>query len=118
MLIGVPKEIKNNENRVGLVVAGVKTLVQAGHTVWVERQAGVGCGITDEMYQEAGAEMVDSPKSIFEKSEMIIKVKEPIGPELEDFREGQLLFTFLHLAAVPKAKAHNHKKFPRLKFIN
>ncbi len=101
MIIGVPKEIKNNENRVGLVVAGVKTLVQGGHTVLVERNAGFGCGIGDEEYQAAGAEMVESSKKIFDVSQLIVKVKEPVGLELNYLHEGQILFTFLHLAAVP-----------------
>ncbi|MEK7790780.1 MAG: alanine dehydrogenase, partial [Deltaproteobacteria bacterium] len=101
MIIGVPKEIKNNENRVGLVVAGVKTLVQGGHTVLVERNAGFGCGIGDVEYQAAGAELVVSSKKIFDVSQLIVKVKEPVGLELNYLHEGQILFTFLHLAAVP-----------------
>lgn len=102
MIIGVPKEIKNNENRVGLIAAGVKTLTQGGHTVLVERNAGVGCGIQDEEYKAAGAEMVESAKKIFDTAGLIVKVKEPVGLELNYLREGQLLFTFLHLAAVPE----------------
>lgn len=101
MIIGVPKEVKNNENRVGLVATGVKTLVQGGHTVWVERNAGLGCGISDEEYKAAGAEMVESAKKIFDASQLIVKVKEPVGLELNYLHEGQILFTFLHLAAVP-----------------
>ena len=101
MIIGVPKEIKNNENRVGLVVAGVKTLVQYGHKVLVEKHAGEGCGIQDEAYRQAGAELVDSAKYIFDESDLIVKVKEPVEPELNYVRPNQVLFTFLHLAAVP-----------------
>jgi len=101
MIIGVPKEIKNNENRVGLVVAGVKTLIQHGHKVLVEKNAGMGCGIENEAYRQAGAELIDSAKTIFDESDLIVKVKEPVDPELHYLRSNQVLFTFLHLAAVP-----------------
>src|SRR3989338_10489078 len=101
MIIGVPKEIKNNENRVGLVVAGVKTLIQHGHKVLVEKNAGMGCGIENEAYRQAGAELIDSAKTIFDESDLIVKVKEPVDTELHYLRSNQVLFTFLHLAAVP-----------------
>lgn len=100
MVIGVPKEIKNHENRVGLVVSAVKTLIGLGHTVLIQKNAGVGCGIQDEEYRHAGAVIVDSAKKIYDEAELIVKVKEPIEPETEFLREGQVLFTFLHLAAV------------------
>lgn len=102
MIIGVPKEIKNNENRVGLVIAGVKTLVQHGHTVLIQKQAGIGSGIRDEDYEKAGAVLVDSAKQIYDEAQMIIKVKEPVGPEPNYLHDNQILFTFLHLAAVPE----------------
>ena len=111
MIIGVPKEIKQNEARVGLVVAGVKTLIKAGHRVLIETNAGIGCGIIDNAYKEAGAEIVKSPREIFDSANMIVKVKEPIDRELEYLHENQILFTFLHLAAVPHvAKALIAKK--------
>ena len=102
MIIGVPKEIKNHENRVGLVVGGVKTLVQQGHQVLVQKNAGHGCGILDEEYQQAGATIINDVKKIYDDADMIIKVKEPVDPEVNFLREGQILFTFLHLAAVPE----------------
>jgi len=99
MNIGVPKEIKNKENRVGLVVAGVKALVGAGHKVFVQHSAGVGVGISDEDYRKAGATIVDSAKEVFDKAELVIKVKEPLQDEYPLLREGQILFTYLHLVA-------------------
>lgn len=111
MIIGVPKEIKNNENRVGLVIAGVKTLTQHGHQVLIQKHAGEGCGIPDEAYQEAGASLIDSQEKIWSDADLIVKVKEPVGPELKLLRENQVLFTFLHLAAVPElAKALVERK--------
>jgi alanine dehydrogenase len=99
MIVGVPKEIKNKENRVGMVVAGVRALTTAGHKVIVQKNAGVGAGISDEDYRKAGATISDSPKEIYEKSEMIMKVKEPLPEEYPLLREGQILYTYLHLAA-------------------
>ena len=99
MIIGVPKEIKNKENRVGMVVAGVRALSQAGHKVLIQKNAGVGAGISDEDYRKAGASVIDSAKDIYEKSEMIVKVKEPLPEEFPLLREGQILYTYLHLAA-------------------
>lgn len=99
MLIGVPKEIKTKEFRVGLTPAGVKTLTDAGHKVLVEAGAGLGSGLTDESYLAAGAELSPEKEDIWERAEMVVKVKEPIAPEFPLMREGQLLFTYLHLAA-------------------
>lgn len=99
MLIGVPKEIMNNENRVALTQGGVHELTKAGHTVLVQTGAGIGSGITDEHYRTAGAELVDDPATVWERAEMMLKVKEPVGEELARMRDGQLLFAYLHLAA-------------------
>lgn len=98
MIIGVPKEIKNNENRVGLTPAGVAAYVQAGHTVYVETQAGAGSGFMDQDYAEAGAEILSEAKDVWAKAEMICKVKEPLPAEYPFFREDLILFTYLHLA--------------------
>lgn len=99
MIVGVPKEIKNKENRVSMVVAGVKSLTHAGHTVLVQSGAGLGAGITDQEYVSAGAKIVDGAKEVFAKADMIVKVKEPLPEEYELLREGQILYTYLHLAA-------------------
>ncbi len=99
MIIGVPKEIKNRENRVAIVPGGVKMLVDAGHKVLVEKSAGLGAGIPDEKYQTAGATMVGSAAEIWGSADMIIKVKEPIAQEFPLMRKGQILYTYLHLAA-------------------
>jgi alanine dehydrogenase len=101
MIIGVPKEIKNHEYRVGLTPAAANEFVQHGHTVLVETQAGAGIGFTDEDYTLAGAAIIDSPEAIFAEAEMIIKVKEPQPNECKMLREGQLLYTYLHLAPDP-----------------
>jgi alanine dehydrogenase len=101
MIIGVPKEIKDNEARVGVTPAGVKALTEAGHTVLVETQAGAQSGFPDEEYQHAGAEMVGEAGYVWSKSEMVVKVKEPIEREYVFFREGLVLFTYLHLAPLP-----------------
>lgn len=99
MIVGVPKEIKNKENRVGMVVAGVRALSTAGHKVLIQKNAGVGAGISDEDYRKAGATVLETAKEIYEKSEMIMKVKEPLPEEYPLLREGQILYTYLHLAA-------------------
>jgi len=99
MIVGVPKEIKNKENRVGMVIAGVRALVSNGHSVLVQRNAGIGVGISDEEYQKAGAKIIESPKEIYERADMIVKVKEPLPEEYPLLREGQILYTYLHLAA-------------------
>ncbi|MCL7746609.1 alanine dehydrogenase [Halalkalibacter alkaliphilus] len=106
MLIGVPKEIKNNENRVAMTPASVMTLVQAGHEVIIEKDAGLGSGFEDATYVQAGAEIEADPVAIWEKVDMIMKVKEPLPSEYGYFRKGLILFTYLHLAAEPElAKA-------------
>lgn len=101
MIIGVPKEIKNHEYRVGLTPAAANEFVQHGHTVLVETQAGAGIGFTDEDYSLAGAAIIDSAEAIFAEAEMIVKVKEPQPNECKMLREGQLLYTYLHLAPDP-----------------
>ncbi len=98
MLIGVPKEIKDNEYRVGLVPAGVRTLCDDGHTVYVEHLAGDGSGISDQEYVAAGAKILKQSSDVWARAELVIKVKEPIEPEYGSMRKGQILFTFLHLA--------------------
>ena len=98
MIVGLPKEIKDNEYRVGLTPAGVRAFTDAGHKVIVEKSAGNGSGFDDALYQKAGAEIIDSADDVWAKAEMIVKVKEPIEPEYARMREGQLLFTYLHLA--------------------
>lgn len=99
MRVGVPKEIKSQESRVGLTPAGAKILTTGGHEVLIERSAGEGSGISDDEYRRAGAAIVDSREEIWARGDMIVKVKEPIAPEFNLMREGQLLFTYLHLAA-------------------
>ncbi len=98
MIVGLPKEIKDNEYRVGLTPAGVRALTDAGHQVIVEKSAGGGSGFEDGLYDKAGAEIIDSADDVWAKAQMIVKVKEPIEPEYVRMREGQLLFTYLHLA--------------------
>ena len=102
MIVGVPREIKPQENRVGLVPGSVREVVRAGSTVFVEKGAGLGIGIDDEQYRQAGAEILDSAEEIFDRSELIIKVKEPQPIECRRLREGQTLFTYLHLAPDPQ----------------
>ena len=98
MKIGLPKEIKDNEYRVGLTPAGVQALENAGHELFVQRSAGEGSGFTDEQYVKAGAEILDTADEIWQTGDMIVKVKEPVAPEYPRMRENQLLFTYLHLA--------------------
>lgn len=98
MIIGVPKEIKNSENRVALTPAGVYALVKAGHKVLVEKTAGIGSGITDEEYQAAGAVLINSNVEVYQNAETIVKVKEPLESEYALLQENQVLFTYLHLA--------------------
>lgn len=110
MLVGVPKEIKAQENRVGITPAGVHALVSGGHKVRVEKGAGLGSMITDEEYIAAGAEIVATAKECWD-CEMVVKVKEPLKPEYELFHEGLILFTYLHLAPEPElTKALLEKK--------
>ena len=101
MLIGVPKEIKNHEYRIGLTPAGARELAGHGHQVLVQRGGGTQIGLTDEMYEKAGAEIVDTAEEIFRRADMIIKVKEPQPGESAMLREGQILYTYLHLAPDP-----------------
>ena len=98
MLVGVPKEIKPQENRIGLIPAGVRQLVQHGHKVIIEQGAGTGSGIADEEYIRAGGEIVPTAEDVWGTADMIWKVKEPTAPEYPRIREGQILYTFLHLA--------------------
>ena len=105
MLIGVPKEIKNHEYRIGLTPAGARELAQHGHTVMVQKDGGKAIGLTDDMYAKAGAQIVDSAAEIFARAEMIIKVKEPQPVECAMLREGQVLYTYLHLAPDPDQTA-------------
>ena len=99
MIIGVPREIKDHEFRVSLTPEGVRTLCVAGHTVWVEPAAGKESGFSDEQYRQAGGCLAGSKEQLFNEAELIVKVKEPLPPEYALFRPGQLLFTYLHLAA-------------------
>ncbi|MFP7232703.1 alanine dehydrogenase [Bacillus subtilis] len=101
MIIGVPKEIKNNENRVALTPGGVSQLISNGHRVLVETGAGLGSGFENEAYESAGAEIIADPKQVWD-AEMVMKVKEPLPEEYVYFREGLVLFTYLHLAAEPE----------------
>ena len=98
MKIGIPKEIKNNENRVGMTPAGVSELVKHGHEVYVQATAGLGSGFTDEMYIGVGANILPTIEDVYRISEMIVKVKEPIKPEYGLIRNGQLVFTYFHFA--------------------
>src|SRR6202045_2975174 len=98
MVIGVPKEVKDHESRVGVTPAGVKALVEAGHKVLVEQKAGTLSAMPDDEYQAAGAEIVGSAHDVWRLSEMVVKVKEPVEKEYKHFREGLVLFTYLHLA--------------------
>ena len=102
MLIGVPKEIKNHEYRVGLAPSSVREVISHGHDVQVQANAGEGIGATDDDYRSAGADIIDDPAHIFNKADMIVKVKEPLEPERKLLREDQVLFTYLHLAPDPE----------------
>jgi alanine dehydrogenase len=106
MIIGVPKEIKNNENRVALTPAGTQELVKRGHTVYVQNSAGVGSGFNDEQYAKAGAKMIQSAAEVFNLAEMIMKVKEPVEQEYKLIKKDQLVFTYFHFASYePLTKA-------------
>jgi alanine dehydrogenase len=102
MIVGLPKEIKNNENRVALTPAGAKELILRGHTVYVQKTAGAGSGFSDTDYETAGATLLPTIEDVYKAAEMIIKVKEPIEPEYELVRKGQLLFTYFHFASEEK----------------
>ncbi len=101
MIIGVPGEIKNNENRVALTPAGVVSFLNAGHKVLVEKDAGIGSGFANEDYIAAGAEVIESAANVWAQADMVMKVKEPLESEYKYFRPGLILFTYLHLAAEP-----------------
>ncbi len=102
MIIGIPKEIKDNENRVAVTPSGVAELKKHGHTILVQASAGSGSGFSEEKYAKAGATILPTAAEIFAKAEMIMKVKEPLDAELDMLRPGQILFTYLHLAGVPR----------------
>lgn len=102
MIVGIPKEVKVRESRVAIVPGGVKLLHQAGHEVLIEKNAGLGAGLHDQLYIDAGAEMVGSAQELWSRAEMVMKVKEPIAQEYPLMKKGQILYTFLHLAAVPE----------------
>jgi len=102
MIIGVPKEVKVQEYRIGMIPGGVKSLIGAGHLVLVEKAAGEGSGYHDGEYEAAGAEMVISASEVYERADMIVKVKEPQPPEYEMLKHGQILFCYLHLAPEPE----------------
>ena len=99
MIIGVPKEIKEQEDRIAVTPAGVDGFVRAGHKVYVEKGAGLGAGFPDEDFTALGAEVLPEASMVWEKSDMIMKVKEPLKSEYKYFREGLIIFTYLHLAA-------------------
>ncbi|PYL93665.1 MAG: alanine dehydrogenase [Verrucomicrobia bacterium] len=99
MIIGVPKEIKEQERRIALVPSAAEQLTKRGHTVLVEKNGGIGSGYPDEEYKKAGAEIVDLAQDVFARADMIVKVKEPLPAEFPLLRKGQILFTYLHLAA-------------------
>jgi len=105
MVVGVPKEVKEEEYRVGLVPAGAQALVSEGHQVVVQKGAGIGSGIGDQEYLSAGTEIVESASEVYEKADMIIKVKEPLAQEYDMFRPGQILYAYLHLAPAPELTA-------------
>jgi alanine dehydrogenase len=101
MLIGLPKEIKNHEYRVGMIPNHVKALTNRGHQVWVEHNAGIGSGFTNIQYQDAGARIIEDTAHLWASSDMIVKVKEPIASEYDLMQESQLIYTYFHLAADP-----------------
>lgn len=101
MKVGIPRELKDHEYRVGMTPAGVRALTDAGHHVMVEKDAGEGSGFPDAEYSAMGAEIVETADEVFATAEMVIKVKEPIEPEYARLREGQILYTYLHLAPLP-----------------
>jgi alanine dehydrogenase len=99
MIVGVPKEIKLQEHRIGLTPESVKVLVERNHEVLVENNGGLEAGFTNEDYLQAGAKLISTPEEIFETAELIVKVKEPQLNEVNMIREGQIIYTYLHLAA-------------------
>lgn len=105
MIVGVPTEIKLQEHRVGMTPAGVRTLVEDGHRVLVQRGAGAGSGLGDAQYEQAGATLLDDPAGLYAAAELVVKVKEPLPAEYPLLRSGQFLFTYLHLAPEPQLTA-------------
>ncbi|HIX26531.1 MAG TPA: alanine dehydrogenase [Candidatus Barnesiella excrementigallinarum] len=99
MIVGIPKEIKNNENRVGMTPAGVNELVRRGHVVYVQKDAGLNSGFPDSQYEKVGAKILPAIDDVYAVADMIVKVKEPIEPEYPLIRKGQLLFTYFHFAS-------------------
>ena len=99
MIVGVPREIKQDEYRVGMLPVGAEELTRAGHRVLVERGAGLGSGIVDEQYAEGGAVIVDTAADVWSQADLVVKVKEPLAPEWPQLRPGQLVFTYFHFAA-------------------
>ncbi|MCA9033926.1 MAG: alanine dehydrogenase, partial [Planctomycetaceae bacterium] len=99
MIVGLPREIKADEYRVAMLPIGAEELTLAGHTVLVEKGAGLGSGIPDEQYIEAGAQIIETHEEVFSQSELIVKVKEPLASEWSLLRKGQILFTYFHFAA-------------------
>src|SRR5207253_7025205 len=99
MIVGVPKEIKQDEYRVAMLPVGVEELVRRGHKVLIEAGAGTGSGLPDSDYSQAGAELIEGPGAIFSRADMIVKVKEPQKSEIALIRKGQVVFTYFHLAA-------------------
>lgn len=102
MIIGVPKEIKNGEHRVSLIPSSIKSIVEGGHTVYVQKDAGTAIGFTDSLYEEVGAKIVDSLEEVYVRSEIVVKVKEPQPEEYTMFKTGQTIITYFHLAVEPK----------------
>ena len=102
MIIGVPSEVKNNENRVGLTPSSVQSLVSLGHDVLIQNNAGANIGFLNDQYIAAGAKLIDSAEDVYKSSEMIVKVKEPIPDEYKFLRDDLTLFTYLHLAGDPE----------------
>jgi alanine dehydrogenase len=102
MKVGVPKEIKSDEYRVGMIPVGVEALTRAGHEVFVETQAGVGSGFSDDDYKAVGGKILASAKEVFEAADMLVKVKEPQAAEISMFKPGQIVFTYFHFAASPE----------------
>ena len=102
MIVGVPREVKQDEYRVAMLPVGVEELVRRGHQVLVEKGAGTGSGLADQDYLDQGAEMIEGPAEIFARADMIVKVKEPQEPEWKMMRSGQIMFTYFHFAADEK----------------
>ncbi len=109
MLVGVPKEIKDSEYRVGLVPSTVRELTSHGHHVVVETSAGLGAGLTDADYRAVGAEIVPDTDQVYARADLIVKVKEPLAAERKKVRPGQVLFAYLHLAADPELTADSDR---------